>query len=229
MIWRGTHLRPSSQGPEQASGVAGGTSNSSIASSSSSDVATFKSQLRRQLRIARGAIAKPAARRAAHRAALHLLRSRTLQRARCVAVYLASGSELDTAPLIRALHRAHKRVLVPAVDPHRAGTMQLVPLDPGSVLRRRRYGIGEPIERRRIARARVDVMVLPLRGFDHRGTRLGSGAGYYDRWLARAASRPYRIGYAFAMQEGPELPREAHDQPLDAVCTERGLRRFTAR
>ena len=227
MIWRGTHLRPSSQGPEQASGAAGGTSNSS--SPTSTDGAAFKSQLRRHLRIARAAIPASVARRAAHRAALHLLRSGCLNRARCVAVYLATGSELDTAPLIRALHRARKRVLVPTVDPNRAGTMHLVGLEPDSPLRRRRFGIGEPIDRRRLPFVRVDVMVLPLRGFDRHGTRLGSGAGFYDRWLARAAFRPYCVGYAFALQEVPELPREAHDQRLDAICTERGLRRMAAR
>lgn len=222
MIWRGTHLRPSSQGPEQASGAAGGTSNSL------SDVATFKSQLRRHLRIARNAIPKATARRAAARAALHLLRCGRLHQARCIAVYLAAGSELDTAPLIRALQRARKRVLVPTIDPHRAGTMHLVELERGGALRRRRYGIGEPVDRRRDPRVRVDAMVLPLRAFDRQGNRLGSGAGYYDRWLARAAVRPWCVGYAFAMQEVPALPREAHDQRLDAVCTERGLRRFVA-
>jgi 5-formyltetrahydrofolate cyclo-ligase len=224
MIRRGTHLRPLSQGPEHASGVAGGTSNSP-----SCGDAALKARLRRELREARAAIPKPTARRAAQRAALHLLRSGRLRRARCVAVYLAAGAELDTLPLIRALHRVRKRVLVPAIDPHRAGTMRLVPLEPGRPLRRRRYGIGEPIERRRIGAVRVDVMVLPLRAFDRLGTRLGSGAGYYDRWLARAAARPYCVGYAHAMQEVPSIPREPHDQPLDAVCTERGWRRFPAR
>ncbi|MGH8518076.1 MAG: 5-formyltetrahydrofolate cyclo-ligase [Panacagrimonas sp.] len=194
-----------------------------------SDVAAFKSQLRRHMRSARGALAPATARHAAFRAACHLLRLGRLRRARYVAVYLSAGSELDTAPLIRALHRAHKRVLVPAIDPRNDGTMHMVPLDPSAPLRRRRYGIGEPIDRRRIPSHRVELMVLPLRAFDRNGTRLGSGAGYYDRWLARSARRPYCVGYAFAMQEVPELPREAHDQRLDAVCTERGLRRFAAR
>ena len=228
MIRRGTHLRPSSQGPEQASGAAGGTFDFA-ATTSSSDASAFKLHVRRHMRLARAAIPEPAARRAAHRAALHLLRSGRLRRARCVAVYLASGSELDTTPLIRALHRAHKRVLVPSVDPHRAGTMHFVPLARGDVLRRRRFGIGEPVERRRIGRVRVDLMVLPLRAFDGQGNRLGSGAGYYDRWLVRAPVRPWCVGYAYAIQEVPRLPREAHDQLLDAICTERGMRRFGAR
>ncbi len=223
MIWRGTHLRPLSQGPEHASGVAGGTSNSSY------DVATLKSQLRRHMRSTRVALPPATARRAALRASEHLLRLGRLRRARCVAVYLTFGAELDTAPLIRALHRAHKRVLVPAIDPQRDATMHMVPLNPGTPLRSRRYGIGEPVDRRRILATRIDVMVLPLLMFDRIGTRLGSGAGYYDRWLARAPFRPYCVGYGFAMQEAPALPREAHDQRLDAVCTERGLRRFAAR
>jgi 5-formyltetrahydrofolate cyclo-ligase len=224
MIRRGTHLRPLSQGPEQVSGVAGGTSNFS-----SSDVATTKQQARRLMRTARAAIPALLARRAARRAALHLLRAGRVRGARCVAVYLAAGFELDTTPLIRALHRAHKHVLVPALDRHRKGVMRLVALDRGAALRRRRFGIREPVDRRGPARIRVDVMVLPLRAFDPHGTRLGSGAGYYDRWLARTFLRPYCVGYAYAMQEVPELPREAHDQPLDAVCTEVGLRRFGTR
>ena len=135
----------------------------------------------------------------------------------------------STAPLIRALHRAHKRVLVPVIDSHRPGTMHLVPLDRDAALRRRSFDIGEPVERRRPAHTRVDLMVLPLRAFDRHGNRLGSGAGYYDRWLARAAARPWCVGYAYAIQEVPELPCEAHDQTLDAVCTERGMRRFAGR
>ena len=181
------------------------------------------------MRNARAALPPATTRRAALRASDHLLRLGRLRRARYVAVYLSFGSELDTAPLIRALHRAHKRVLVPAIDPKRNTTMHMVPLKPGTPLRSRRYGIGEPVDRRRILPNRIDVMVLPLRAFDRTGARLGSGAGYYDRWLARAPFRPYCVGYAFAMQEVPALPSEAHDQRLDAVCTERGLRRFAAR
>lgn len=229
MIWRGTHLRPSSQGPEHAAGAAGGTFDFSSPTSSSSDVAALKLQVRRHMRLVRAAIPGSTARRAAHRAALHLLRCGRLRRVRCVAVYLASGSELDTAPLIRALHRARKRVLVPVIDAQRPGTMYFVPLERDDALRRRHFGIGEPVERRRIGRVRVDLMVLPLRAFDAHGNRLGSGAGYYDRWLARAAVKPWCVGYAYAIQEVPRLPREAHDQGLDAVCTERGMRRFGAR
>ncbi len=71
-------------------------------------------------------------------------------------------------------------------------------------------------------------MVLPVLGFDAQGRRLGNGGGYYDRALAapRAARRPLLLGYAYAVQEVPEIPAEPWDVKLDAVVTERGLRRF---
>lgn len=122
------------------------------------------------------------------------MRLPSLRRAHHVAVYLAAGSELDTAPLIRALHRAGKRVLVPAIAPAAPdATMRMIPLDPDAPLRRRRHGIREPARRRRVTQSRVDVLVLPLRGFDGTGTRLGSGAattiaGSHDNDPGRSAS-----------------------------------------
>lgn len=218
MIRSGTHLRPPSQGPESAEGVAGGTLNS---------LAARKTQLRRELRAARKSILAPLARRAARRAANHLLRGLT-RRAERIALYLASGSELDTAPLLAALHRRGLRVFVPSVHAHRDGRMRLVALEPHAPLRRKRFGIREPAARRGTG-SRVDVLILPLLGFDARGTRLGSGAGYYDRWLARQRPRPLCIGYAYALQGCAELPTEPWDRPLDAICTEQGLRWFVRR
>lgn len=189
--------------------------------------AARKAQLRRELRAARRALLPAPLRTRARRAAQHLLRSPRLRRSRCVAVYLAAGSEIDTTPLIAALRALRRRVLVPVVESTDARTMRMVRLPRHAVLRERRYGIREPVRRIRSARReRVDVVVLPLLGFDAAGLRLGSGAGYYDRWLAARRPRPYCIGYAFAMQEVAALPAEPWDQRLDAVCTERGLRYF---
>jgi 5-formyltetrahydrofolate cyclo-ligase len=72
------------------------------------------------------------------------------------------------------------------------------------------------------------VLLVPLLAFDADGYRLGYGGGYYDRTLEVLRTRgPVRaIGIAYAGQEMPALPREAHDQRLDAVLTEQGLRRF---
>jgi 5-formyltetrahydrofolate cyclo-ligase len=76
---------------------------------------------------------------------------------------------------------------------------------------------------------RLDLILLPLLGYDAQGQRLGQGGGYYDRTLARLgkARRPLRIGLAYACQQLATLPVEDHDRPLHAVLTERGLQRFS--
>ena len=76
-------------------------------------------------------------------------------------------------------------------------------------------------------RVEPDVVVMPLLGFDARGTRLGYGGGYYDRTLAGMHKRPRLVGFAFSGQELPEVPREPHDRPLDMIVTELGLRQFS--
>jgi 5-formyltetrahydrofolate cyclo-ligase len=72
---------------------------------------------------------------------------------------------------------------------------------------------------------RPDIVVVPLAAFDRRYYRIGYGQGHYDRTLRalRAEGEIAAIGYAYAAQEIPLVPNEPHDQPLDAVATEREL------
>ncbi len=67
-------------------------------------------------------------------------------------------------------------------------------------------------------------MIAPLLAFDREGHRLGQGAGHYDRTLQGLRERGpvWVIGLAYAGQEIDGVPREPHDQPLDAILTETG-------
>ncbi|MGQ0618614.1 MAG: 5-formyltetrahydrofolate cyclo-ligase [Panacagrimonas sp.] len=188
-----------------------------------------RSALRRQLRARRAGIDPRDRAIAARRAAGHLMRMIELRHAGHLAVYLAAGSELDTRPLIRALHRRGKRLCAPQIDVRQPGHMRMQQLFHGKPLRRNHYGIPEPPPTRRRHRTPIEVVIVPLVGIDLQGNRLGSGAGYYDRWLARLRPRPYRIGYAFSVQKVDHLPAQDWDVPLDAVCSEAGVHRFKNR
>lgn len=65
----------------------------------------------------------------------------------------------------------------------------------------------------------VDLFLVPALGFTESGSRLGRGGGYYDRLLSRRHPASTALGLAFACQILPELPREPHDQPVDAVLS----------
>jgi len=99
----------------------------------------------------------------------------------------------------------------------------------GDVMQPCAYGIPEPSKDWPLAYPKI--LLLPLLAFDRAGHRLGYGGGYYDRTLdfLRANSTVRAIGVAYAGQEVDDLPREAHDHPLDAVLTEQGVRTFLRR
>ncbi len=191
------------------------------------DTLIQKRALRRELRLRRAAIGAAARRAASELAATHALVALRARRCRHIAVYLSAGSELDTAPLIAALHAAGLRVFVPLVLPRQ--TLGFVGLRPDTRLRRGSLGIAEPVLRRPLIRRRqLDAVLMPLVGFDGQGFRLGAGGGYYDRWLARPriGRKPLLLGYAYACQRVECLPRDPWDRRMDAVITEQGMLRW---
>ena len=187
--------------------------------------ATEKAALRRQLRDRRRALGRVERRRAARALARQFLRHRELRRARRVALYLAAGSELDTGPLRRLLARRGVHLYAPRIARDRR--LRFVPLHK-TERRRHALGMTQPSPGPACPLRRLDLILLPLLGYDDQGQRIGQGGGYYDRSLAglRGAGRPLRIGLAYRCQRVPRLPVEPHDHPLHAVLTERGLRRF---
>ena len=83
------------------------------------------------------------------------------------------------------------------------------------------FGLREPAaDNPEVPLDQIDVMVIPGLAFDSTGTRLGWGKGYYDRALA--LTRAVRIGYCFALQIVPHVPRESYDIPMHHLVTEDG-------
>jgi 5-formyltetrahydrofolate cyclo-ligase len=94
--------------------------------------------------------------------------------------------------------------------------------------RSNRLGIAEPEGMRIIGARWLDVVFLPLVGFDARGVRLGTGGGYYDRAFAfrrwrTAWHTPQLVGLAYAFQQVETITHAAHDVLMDAVVTEKGV------
>ena len=186
---------------------------------------------RRRLRSLRMAL-PPEVRLAAGRAITDGLRHmRVFRRGSRIAVYLAMPGEVDLAPAIEAAARAGCALYVPCVTSRRRGAMAFVPLQPGARLRPNCYGISEPVttSRQRMKPLALDLVLVPVVGFDRDGNRLGMGAGYYDRAFRylrdreRRWRRPRLVGLAFSCQEVERIHPSPWDVPLDAVVTEREI------
>lgn len=140
-----------------------------------------------------------------------------------VSFYWPIRTEMDPRPVMERVAATYE-VCLPLTH-GRDAPLSFLRWRPGQAMVVDGFGVGVPegadeIEPR--------TLVVPMLAFDARGHRLGYGAGHYDRTLAglRAKGPVLAIGLAFAAQEVDELPIEATDQPLDAMVTENGYRRF---
>ncbi len=147
----------------------------------------------------------------------HLLAGWRFRPGSVIAGFWPLAGEIDIRPLLLALAGRGHPIVLP-VTPARGNPLSFQRWRPGDVLVRERFGTvrptGEPMT--------PDLLLVPLLAFDGKGRRLGYGGGFYDRTLAGLPGR-IAIGCAFAAQRVDCVTAEAHDVPLQAVATERGL------
>ncbi len=188
-----------------------------------------RQQLRRQLRAARRALTPAQQRQAAQGLYRQLTQHPLFRRARHIALYLPNDGEIDPRPLLREAQRRGKRTYLPVLSDWPRTKMVFQQVRRGEKLRPNRFGIPEP----RIQRARqrtiwaLDLILLPLVGFDDEGGRLGMGGGFYDRSLAYRARRtawqaPVLLGLAHECQKVERLAQASWDVPLQGTVTDRG-------
>ncbi len=136
-------------------------------------------------------------------------------------------SEVDVRPIMFAMREGGARLCLPAIIDKT--TIVFRELLRGGDLIDTGYGTSGPGPEAEVLDPAI--MLVPLAAFDARGHRIGYGAGYYDRAIARlhaAGQSPRLVGIAFDCQEISIVPDEPHDVILHEILTETGLRRFSA-
>jgi 5-formyltetrahydrofolate cyclo-ligase len=131
-------------------------------------------------------------------------------------------SEIDPRPLMDMVRQKGARLCLPVVIDKT--TIVFRELVRGGELVDTGFGTRGPGETAPVLDP--EIMIMPLSAFDSKGGRIGYGAGHYDRAIDRLIEKgrsPKLYGFAFSCQQVPEIPVEAHDQPLEAVITETGI------
>jgi 5-formyltetrahydrofolate cyclo-ligase len=177
------------------------------------------------LRARRRALTPLAQRQAARALARRLWQLPVVRHARRLGIYHALDGEIDPAFFSGQARRAGKILCLPILRTFPSGQLLFVARHPGRRERHNRFGIPEPMQGRRYPAQALDVILLPLVGFDECGGRLGMGGGFYDRTLAykvrQARRKPVLIGLAHACQQVDTLTLANWDVALDAVVTDR--------
>lgn len=162
-------------------------------------------------------LAPALARQWADAIAAHLQEHLTRLSAQRVAVYMPFRGEPDLTR--HYTDYAEKMGLsLPLCDEN--GQLQFISWQPGQDLTPGRFGI--PVPQVGVAVC-PDVIVLPCVGFNRAAYRLGYGGGWFDRTLACWSKPVHLVGVAYGFQQTEAFTPQAHDTPLHAVVTERGV------
>ena len=185
-------------------------------------------QLRRMLRKARRALTPSEQRQAAQGLYRQLAQHPLFRRAKHISLYLPTDGEIDPRLLLRAAQRRGKASYLPVLSAWPRTKMVFQRVRPGETLRPNRFRILEPrVNARRQRKVwALDLVLLPLVGFDDVGGRLGMGGGFYDRSLAYLARRkhwrkPTLLGLAHECQKVDRLAQASWDVPLAGTVTDR--------
>lgn len=188
--------------------------------------------LRRSLKQARLALSHAERQAAAAEAIDRIRRLPLYRRSRRLAAFFGSKGELDPMPLAHRAIEDGKRVYLPVLHPFLAGRLLFCHWQPGQPLRDNRFGIPEPTAVRSniIAARLLDLVIMPLLGFDVHCHRLGMGGGYYDRTFAfrnrtHFIGRPRLLGIAHEVQRVAAIEAKPWDIRPDLIVSNTNIYR----
>ena len=180
-----------------------------------------KAELRREAAQKRSRMQPEEREKASALIAQRLFSMKEWQEAERVFLYYGCGDEVKTEEIIDSALSSGKQVFLPKVTSSEKMvfirvTSRAEGVIPGA------YGIPEPEDKGLYEEDPPDLIVIPCVAVDEKGSRIGHGKGYYDRWL-RGHEELTRVCLAFECQIVDCFRPDDTDIRMDAVLTEKRL------
>jgi 5-formyltetrahydrofolate cyclo-ligase len=142
--------------------------------------------------------------------------------AKIVLLYVNKKTEVKSSNIIKRCLDYNKIVILPAFDTkaYKMNLMKVDDLDNDLINGPR--GILEPdINRCKIVPVDcIDLAIVPGIAFDEKGGRIGSGEGYYDRFIPKLSITTRKVAIALECQIVQQVPIESHDKYVDIIITD---------
>jgi 5-formyltetrahydrofolate cyclo-ligase len=145
--------------------------------------------------------------------------------ARIALLYIDGENEVRTKNIVKRAYDFNKIVVLPAFDPERL-KMAILKVDhPDKDLVPGPRGVAEPDPTRckPVPLQKIDIAIIPGLAFDEKGARIGSGRGYYDRFIPDLPATTRKVALAFEEQIIPQVPTESYDKHVDIIITEKRI------
>ena len=185
----------------------------------------MKAALRKQYKQIRNQLTMEKVQNNSEKIAAQLFETAFWQNSTVVMLYLSFQNEVVTDMIYERGWQENKIMLIPICSAQN-GIMTMSKLTSFEQLVPNRYSIRELPEplQQIVPPETIDLCLIPGIVFDNYGNRLGFGAGYYDRYLAKISPQVPRIALAHSCQiyDGI-LPTDQYDLPMHYMLTEYGL------
>jgi 5-formyltetrahydrofolate cyclo-ligase len=150
-----------------------------------------------------------------------LAKAALVQQATHILAYLPTKQELDITPLLLRWQQQGTKIYITRTWP--ASDSLTVHLLEPDALELHRYGYWQPQAQADTIDPRcLQLALVPGLCFDLQGQRLGYGAGYFDRLLARC-NNVTTIGVTCQALLIQHVPHEATDIAMDYLATEQAV------
>ncbi len=185
--------------------------------------------MRRELRIKRNKLTSLEQKKSADILARLIHNEQLLNNVKNIGIYLENDGEIGTSQLLKMALESNISCFLPVIDPSTQNNLCFVRYDNDTPLHKNKFGILEPSlnEKKLTDPVKLDVIFLPVVGFDRSGSRLGMGGGYYDRALAftklSKLDKPKLVGLAHSIQEIKSINRQVWDIPINFIATEKEI------
>lgn len=126
--------------------------------------------------------------------------------------------EINTEYILNILCGKDKNIVVPKMDAN-SNSLRHFLLTEQTILKENSWGIAEPTNGLEVSPSKIDVVFIPLLGYDQKGNRVGYGGGYYDRFLHECSPKTLKIGLSFFPPETETILVEDTDIALDYGVT----------
>ena len=176
-------------------------------------------EIRKELRKTRRSIDQPTRKKRGRQLLYQCQKNSIFRNAKHVAIFTPNDGEIETSNTINFLTHQGYLVYLPILVREKLKFAKM-----GKKYRKNRFGIDEPIYSPLRGAHRMDIILMPLVGFDKHKNRLGMGGGFYDKTLSfhkqlKNFRVPKLFGLAFDSQEVDNLISRPWDVPVDGIIT----------
>lgn len=137
-------------------------------------------------------------------------------------LYVDKEGEVGTQRILKRCFDLNKIIVLPAFNNEKYDMklMKVDNLETDLVMGSR--GVLEPdINRCKIVPIEsIDIAIIPGLAFDEKGGRIGTGDGYYDRFIPKLSNTTRKVSLALDKQIIQQVPVDSHDKHVDIIITD---------